>query len=315
MNDPQDPNSQPAVPSNGSVVQPENQTGASPVSNPNQLGATVVPPAQATPVVPVTPPATQPVAPPPVAVPETPPAAPPAIPPTATAPVQPTPPPAISPLESLNLTTNPTETEEAPSSGSQVTAFLGAAAAGFFNWVVVPAGIVLVLHFFVFQAFHVVGYSMIPTLDQADYLIIDKLDASLARVAKLVGKSGNYYPKRGEIIVFHYPKDPSLVFVKRTIALPGDHIIVKDGKVTLINKDHPQGINPDATHLVADPVTLGDVDEIVPNGNIFVMGDNRTPNGSFDSRDWGDLPTNMIIGKAVLRLLPLNRFHPFGTGS
>lgn len=180
---------------------------------------------------------------------------------------------------------------------------------------VVPAGIVLVLHFFVFQAFHVVGYSMTPTLDQADYLIIDKLDASLTRAAKLIGKSGNYYPKRGEIIVFHYPKDPSLIFVKRTIALPGDHIIVKDGKVTLINKDHPQGINPDATHLVADPVTLGDVDEVVPDGNIFVMGDNRTPNGSFDSRDWGDLPTNLIIGKAVLRLLPLNRFHPLGTGS
>jgi signal peptidase I len=206
-------------------------------------------------------------------------------------------------------------TDDTPSSAGQITSFLGAAAAGIFNWVIVPAGIVLILHFFVFQAFHVVGYSMVPTLDQADYLIIDKLDASLTRAAKIIGQSGNYYPKRGEIIVFHYPKDPSLVFVKRTIALPGDHVLVKNGKVTIINKDHPQGYNPDTTHLIADPVTLGDVDETVPQGNVFVLGDNRTPNGSFDSRDWGDLPANMIIGKAVLRLLPLNRFHVMGTGS
>jgi signal peptidase I len=201
--------------------------------------------------------------------------------------------------------TNPEndEVKTSPFSG-----LLWALVLGIVNWLVVPAGIVLVLHLFVFQAFHVVGYSMVPTLDQSDYLIVSKVDASLSRFGKFIGKSGEYIPQRGEIIVFHYPRDPNLVFVKRVIAVPGERVVVKSGKVTVYNDKHPQGFSPDTNHPVSDPVTLGDVDETVPEGKVFVMGDNRSPNGSFDSRDWGSLPSHDIIGKAVLRLLPLNKF-------
>jgi signal peptidase I len=185
---------------------------------------------------------------------------------------------------------------------------------GLVNWLIVPAAIVLILHLFVFQAFHVVGSSMVPTLDQSDYLIVSKINASLARFSKLAGKPGDYIPSRGEIIVFHYPKDPNLVFVKRVIGVPGDRVVVSGGKVTVYSPKNPNGLNPDQNYQVADPVTLGQIDLVVQPGKVFVMGDNRTPNGSFDSRDWGELPSKDIIGKAVLRLLPLNKFkiitHP-----
>lgn len=190
----------------------------------------------------------------------------------------------------------------------------GAIFGGIFNWLIVPAGIVAILHFFVFQAFHVVGFSMYPTLGNGDYLIISKIDASFARLSKLVGKQGYYIPHRGEIIVFHFPGDPTVDFVKRVIAVPGDHVVVKDGKVTVFDKLHPDGFNPDVNHQIADPNTLGSVDEVVPEGKVFVLGDNRTPNGSYDSRDWGDLPSSYIIGRAILRLLPLQNMQILHTG-
>lgn len=223
-------------------------------------------------------------------------------------PVEPLPAPSPQTMPS----SDPADTE-AVNGGHAVAAVIWAFALGIFNWLVVPAAIVLVLHFFVFQAFHVVGHSMDPTLDQSDYLIISKVDASLARLSRLWGQSGAYIPKRDEIIVFKYPGDPTKIFVKRVIATPGEHVVVKAGKVTVFNSTHPDGLNPDASHQVSDPITLGDVDEIVQPGKVFVMGDNRSPNGSFDSRDWGELPSDNIIGKALLRLLPFNRLKVIGT--
>lgn len=197
--------------------------------------------------------------------------------------------------------------------GNTAISIIWALVSGIFNWLIVPFAIVLVLHFFVFQAFHVVGHSMIPTLQQSDYLIISKVDASLARLSRVWGKSGNYVPNRGEIIVFRYPGNPQQIFVKRVVGLPGDRVNVKGGKVTVFNSTHPDGLSPDATHQVSDPISLGDVDETVQAGKVFVMGDNRSPGGSFDSRDWGELPSDNIIGKALLRLLPFDKFKVLGT--
>ena len=173
------------------------------------------------------------------------------------------------------------------------------------NWVIVPVAIVLILHNFVFQAFHVVGSSMTPTLQEADYLIISKLGATGAKISGLFGKQTPYIPKRGEIVVFHYPKDPGLVFVKRVIGVPGDHVVLKDGKVTVYNQANPSGYDPIKDLKLASDVTLGGFDDTVPGGNVFVLGDNRLPNGSYDSREWGYLPSSYIIGEASLRLIPL----------
>ena len=179
--------------------------------------------------------------------------------------------------------------------------------AGIFSWVIFPLLIVLVLHNFVFQAYHVVGTSMAATLQPSDYLIISKVGYTKALVERAFKKDAKFIPGRGEIIVFHYPRDPSEVFVKRVIGLPGDRVLIKDGKVTVFTKGQPGGFNPDTKYEKDGTTTLIDTDEIVPAGSVFVMGDNRSPGGSYDSREWGDLESSYIIGNAVLRLLPLDQ--------
>lgn len=179
--------------------------------------------------------------------------------------------------------------------------------AAVFSWIVFPILIVLVLHNFVFQAYHVVGTSMASTLQPSDYLIISKVGYTKSLIARTFNKESKYLPSRGEIIVFHYPRDPSEVFVKRVIGMPGDHIVIKNGQLTIFNKEHPNGFNPDTKYEKSDTVTLIDTDEIVAPGSLFVMGDNRAPGGSYDSREWGELQSSYIIGNAVLRLLPLDQ--------
>lgn len=178
---------------------------------------------------------------------------------------------------------------------------------GFINWVAAPLLIVFILHNFVFQAYHVDGSSMTPTLHTADYMIVSKVENT---IAKLTRKS--YIPRRHQVVVFSYPKDPSLVFIKRVTALPGERVVVKNGIITVYNSEHPDGFSPDDdTFERAATYTEGDVDEVVPEGSIFVVGDNRLPSGSFDSREWGMLPSENIIGNSVIRLLPLDGFRFF----
>ena len=175
----------------------------------------------------------------------------------------------------------------------------------FLSWIVFPFAVVLILHNFVFQAYHVLGTSMVPTLHETDYLIVSKLGDSKVMVEKLFGAKKEYIPGRGQIIVFHYPQDPTKVFVKRVVGLPGDHVVIKNGAVTVFNTANPNGFDPDAKYEAAGTATLIDTDETIQPGNVFVLGDNRTPGGSFDSREWGQLPSSYIIGDAVLRLLPI----------
>lgn len=181
-----------------------------------------------------------------------------------------------------------------------------------FSWLIFPIVIVLILHFFVFQAFHVVGTSMVPTLHDTDYLIISKLGDTGAQIERTFGhKNDVYIPQRGQIIVFHFPLDPTKIFVKRVVGLPGDRVVVKNGKVTIYNKAHPNGFNPDTKYEPSSTVTLIDTDEVVAPGNVFVMGDNRTDGGSYDSRQWGQVPSSYIVGDVVMRLLPLDQIKIF----
>jgi signal peptidase I len=208
----------------------------------------------------------------------------------------------------------PTPPSPAPIAGrNPVVAALGA----FFDnpiisWFVIPIVLVVILHFYVFSAFHVVGTSMLPTLQNSDYLIVSEVGRSVAQV-----EHKDYVPARGQIIVFHYPKDPSLDFVKRVIALPGERVVINNCTVTVYNAQNPQGFDPDQhpSHLTNGSCTQSDtegsLDETVPAGNIFVLGDNRTPGGSSDSRVWGYLPTYDIIGNAVLRLYPFSNVRIF----
>jgi signal peptidase I len=229
---------------------------------------------------------------------------------------QPTPPAQSSTLPVATPTAPqamPTAAEE--TSGSTLSSLAGSFFSGLtflFSWIIFPLAAVLILHFFVFQAYHVVGTSMVPTLHQTDYLIISKIDYTKSLIQRDVfHKNTTYIPKRNQIIVFHYPKQPDLIFVKRVIGLPGEHVVVRNGQVTVYNKDKPNGFDPNTGYEGRTQTTLGDVDEVIPADSVFVLGDNRTPGGSFDSRDWGDLPSSYIIGNAALRLLPLDQVKTF----
>jgi signal peptidase I len=155
---------------------------------------------------------------------------------------------------------------------------------------------VIVLHEFVFQAFHVSGTAMSPALNDGDYLITSVLEPSLG------GKA--YVPQRGQIIVFHFPLDTSKIFIKRVVGLPGDHVVISGGKVTIYNKANPNGFNPDVSYEAPSADTLIDTNEIVKPNSVFVLGDNRAAGASYDSRQWGDLPSSDIISVVVYRLEP-----------
>lgn len=148
--------------------------------------------------------------------------------------------------------------------------------------------VVIPIRLFVISPFVVDGASMHPTFENLDYLIIDE---------------ALYYfkaPARGEVVVFRYPRNLSIFYIKRIIGLPGETVSIDRGVVTVttasgenITLQEPYAINEDATYT--KKVSLG-------TAEYFVMGDNR-PNSS-DSRTWGVLPEKNIIGRVDLRLLP-----------
>jgi signal peptidase I len=217
-----------------------------------------------------------------------------------------------------NQPTEPTETPETAPSGAPQNQEVAETEnpirilfAWLLSWLIVPLALVLFLHFYVFSAYHVVGSSMIQTLHDSDYLIVSKVDHTKAMLGKLTGGSGNYIPGREQIVIFHYPKNPQLDFVKRVIGLPGERVVVSSGQVRVYNKQHPDGFDPNTGYEQEGTYTEGDIDVVVPEGNIFVLGDNRTPNGSSDSREWGFLPSYDIVGNAVLRLYPFDQFTIF----
>ena len=143
-------------------------------------------------------------------------------------------------------------------------------------------------------------------MQDKDYLIVSKVEKSISRVS-----GRDYIPNRGEIVVFHYPKQPQLDFVKRIAAVPNDRITVKNCEVRVYTSEIPNGFNPDEEHEIAGSCTEGEIDIVIPEGNVFVIGDNRLPGGSSDSREWGLLPSDDIVGNVKLRLYPFNQISAF----
>ncbi|MCX6754911.1 MAG: signal peptidase I [Candidatus Nomurabacteria bacterium] len=162
------------------------------------------------------------------------------------------------------------------------------------KFAIVALIIVIPIRMFVAQPFLVSGDSMFPTFHNGEYLIVDEL-------SYIIGS-----PHRGDVIVFRYPGDTKRFFIKRIIGLPNEEVSIKDGIVTIINKENPKGftlVEPyiDEKFNTTDNYKTGD-------GEYFVMGDNR--NRSSDSRVWAEpnttkLTNKLIIGRAYLRLLPL----------
>ncbi len=153
--------------------------------------------------------------------------------------------------------------------------------------------IVIPIRIFVAQPFIVSGSSMVPTFSDGQYLIVDE-------ISYLLGT-----PKRDDVIVFRNPQNTSIFFIKRIIGLPGETVDVNSEKneVLITNKDHPNGFELDQSFIVNKGGIDGHLE--LGKGEYFVMGDNRP--ASSDSRYWGVVPRNLIIGKVFLRLFPINK--------
>jgi signal peptidase I len=172
--------------------------------------------------------------------------------------------------------------------------------------VVIAFVIAIVIRTFVIQAFKIPSGSMIPTLDVGDHILVTKfllgtpVDIPFTNIT-LFHMPGLRKPERGDVVVFKFPQDPSRDFIKRVIGVGGDVVQEKNKKIYVNGR---KLVEPYTQHDDAriDP---GDIDPrdnfgpvTVPEGTIFVMGDNRDE--SYDSRFWGFVPLANVKGKAVI---------------
>lgn len=193
----------------------------------------------------------------------------------------------------------------------------------------------LFLNTYVYRSYNVVGQSMENTLHQDDRVIVNRAAVTWSHF------TGNeYVPERGQIIVFLNEDEekvkeykaqgvsnpmtctvPSNVndqyIIKRVIAFPGERVTVKDGVMTIYNEEHPDGFVYDNEWRTSETdgpkeKTSGEVDLTVPEGELFVSGDNREGTNSWDSRNGlGTVPYCRIVGPVIMRLFPLDKIRTF----
>ncbi|AGL62437.1 signal peptidase I [Candidatus Saccharimonas aalborgensis] len=163
----------------------------------------------------------------------------------------------------------------------------------------------ILINAFVFRSFSVLGPSMESTMYTGDRLIVNRIPVTMAQL-----KNQPYTPERGQIIVFKNPRyvagEPDEYIVKRVIAFAGERVTVKDGVVTVYNAAHTDGFRPDDATKGPGSPTSGEVDMTVPDGTLFVCGDHRQGNYSYDSRSGlGTIPLFDVIGPVSARIWPL----------
>lgn len=154
----------------------------------------------------------------------------------------------------------------------------------------VLAGLV---RYFLVQPFFVEGASMEPNFKNGDYLLVDEI---------------SYYfksPKRGEVMVFHYPLDTSKYYIKRVIGMPGETVEIKNNRVVIYNNSNVNGLLIAENYLPKEVITNGNIKRKLGLNEYFVLGDNRL--FSSDSRQWGVLPKDDIVGRVFIRAWPVNR--------
>ncbi len=154
--------------------------------------------------------------------------------------------------------------------------------------------IFLVRHF-LFKPFYVKGQSMEPTFMEKEYLIIDEITYRFRE------------PQRGEVVVFEAPIEHKDFYLKRVVGVPGDRVKIEEGQVIIYNSEYPQGLVIEENYLVED--TPGSITVTVGEEEYFVLGDNR--DASFDSRRFGAISEEDIVGRAWFRGWPLDRVTTF----
>ncbi len=148
------------------------------------------------------------------------------------------------------------------------------------------------LHTFVTQVYSISGHSMEPTLEDGERVVVEKVRSTVGEI------------ERGDLVIFISPEDPAKNLIKRVIGVGGDRIELVKDQVKL----NGEILVEEYTHRSLFPTQDGDVITVEP-GHLFMMGDNRPQ--SRDSRDFGVIPLELIRGKVLLRLWPLNQFTLF----
>ena len=154
--------------------------------------------------------------------------------------------------------------------------------------------IVVPVRLFVAQPFIVSGASMEPTFEHGEYLIIDELSYRFGG------------PERGDVIIFRYPRNPKEFFIKRVVGLPGETVHIERGSISI---EHDGKELKLSEPYVTNTGNGSSMEVRLSQGEYFVMGDNRPQ--SSDSRSWGALPRENIVGRALFRLLPIQTISLF----
>ena len=157
------------------------------------------------------------------------------------------------------------------------------------------------LYLLIFQPNQISGTSMVPTFQDKDYILTDKVTYRWIR-----------QPERGDIIVFRSPTSRADDFIKRIIGLPGEKIMIKGGRVYINNMLLKEPYLPPRTITSANLFLREAVPYLIPEGGYIVLGDNRP--GSSDSRTWGPITRKSIIGRAWFRYWPVNKMGLVSNG-
>ena len=188
-----------------------------------------------------------------------------------------------------------------PGEGNKAVSFLSF----FFDLIktfVIVMLIAFAIRYFVIQPFVVDGDSMLPNFINNEYLIAEKISYDFKQ------------PSRGDVVIFRYPKNPEIIYIKRVIGLPGEQVVVKEGKVFVASSSSAQPVEISEEYIPGSTKTDtinqdGDSKELkvlLKDNEFFVLGDNREH--SSDSREWGVLPKSNIIGRVWITVTPLDRF-------
>ena len=151
--------------------------------------------------------------------------------------------------------------------------------------------IVIPIRFYIAQPFIVSGASMSPSFESGHYLVVDQLSYRFKE------------PERGDVIIFKYPRDTSKFFIKRIIGLPGETLTLKARTLTIANDMHPNGFVFEEPYIAEVNQVSGSFSTTLGDNEYFVMGDNRGQ--SSDSRLWGSLQGDLIVGRAFFRVFPI----------
>lgn len=155
------------------------------------------------------------------------------------------------------------------------------------RYVVVALIVVFIVRTYIAQPFVVSGSSMYPTFEDREYLIVDEISYLF------------HDPERGDVVVFHYPKNPDQFFIKRIIGLPGEVVTIMGSTVVITDTN---GVETVLEEPYVENISSNDQSYKLNEDEYFVMGDNR--GASSDSRSWGNLPKENIVGQPFVRLFP-----------